>query len=521
LPTSIHHSSLLLPPLDDKADAGRVSCEITRAAFFHQHDTNRHGDVSKRYIIQTDADQTLAKKLARAHLRRVIKLIIIVIKWMSSVVETKESGKTYIDIAREAVNQDATFNFDLSYYKAKTELNITREVKDILSLPPSSRSPAHIVKAILGLRHIESFAEYPEYMQEMLCKVGWFQSVSPGRVIIRQGHLAENFYFLLSGKVIVRFFEHNPLTGENQLRTAAVLRKGSSFGELALLHHSRRTATVVSEDGVQLLTIGRNEFFTIIMGQHSPGQMPDHVQFLRSLEFMKDWPIEKLSEFPECCILHYFKRTTVMVRDSNKSDWLYIVKSGSCQVIKQLFPTKRSHMQRKITDEHKKYSSALRAASAFAELSLSKRKSHGQLCQVRYMGSSRSDFSSETKPVVQKWISTECTPVFVQVEILKTGEVFGLRTLNFEQEYESAVRTSVSLVSNGAECVMLSRKLFMDNASPDVQRLIRHQIQPYPSDSVLHENYQTKMEWLQFKRRLVQQCTNVHGIKYAQADRVT
>lgn len=50
--------------------------------------------------------------------------------------------------------------------------------------------------------------------------------------------------------------------------------------ELALLHHSKRTATVTSQDTVQLLSIGREDFFDIFMSG-SEGDMPDHIRFVR------------------------------------------------------------------------------------------------------------------------------------------------------------------------------------------------------------------------------------------------
>lgn len=148
--------------------------------------------------------RALSKRQAKERLKRLVRLVIIVLRWTSSHDHTKQhvedKGKTYIDMAREVVNSDRTYDFDLSSYRARKEINITSEVKEILSSPPSSRTLSQIEKAKIGLRHVESFAEYPEHMQEMICRVGWFQSVSPGRVIIRQGHLAENFYFILSGQ---------------------------------------------------------------------------------------------------------------------------------------------------------------------------------------------------------------------------------------------------------------------------------------------------------------------------------
>ena len=51
--------------------------------------------------------------------------------------------------------------------------------------------------------------------------------------------------------------------------------------ELALLHHSKRTATVTSQDQVQLLSIGREDFFDIFMAGQGEDNLPDHVRFIR------------------------------------------------------------------------------------------------------------------------------------------------------------------------------------------------------------------------------------------------
>ncbi|KAL8566568.1 hypothetical protein ACOMHN_054790 [Nucella lapillus] len=48
----------------------------------------------------------------------------------------------------------------------------------------------------------------------------------------------------------------------------------------------------------------------------------------RSVGFLKHWPVQELSRHPRACMFHYFNRGQVLVRDSNNSDWIYIVKSG-------------------------------------------------------------------------------------------------------------------------------------------------------------------------------------------------
>ena len=50
-----------------------------------------------------------------------------------------------------------------------------------------------------------------------------------------------------------------------------------------MLHHSQRTATVVSQDQVQLLAVGRDDFFDIFMAGSGPEGIPDHIQYTRSV----------------------------------------------------------------------------------------------------------------------------------------------------------------------------------------------------------------------------------------------
>ncbi|PVD38550.1 hypothetical protein C0Q70_01166 [Pomacea canaliculata] len=56
----------------------------------------------------------------------------------------------------------------------------------------------------------------------------------------------------------------------------------------------------------------------------------------RSVGFLKNWPLQTLLYNPQACVFHYFNRGQVLVRDSNNSDWIYIVKSGSLSVLKKL-----------------------------------------------------------------------------------------------------------------------------------------------------------------------------------------
>lgn len=100
-------------------------------------------------------------------------------------------------------------------------------------------------------------------------------------MIIREGHQAENFYFILSGTAVARKLVRNDSLGTAELKHVKFLVKGDSFGELELLHHSLRQMTVVSRTAMTLLVVGRDNFFKIFMSAQDEDSLPDHIKFLR------------------------------------------------------------------------------------------------------------------------------------------------------------------------------------------------------------------------------------------------
>ncbi|GFR98316.1 cAMP-dependent protein kinase regulatory subunit [Elysia marginata] len=470
--------------------------------------------------------------------------------------------------------------FDASYFRANREISISSEVKNILRKPSNRRTPEDIQTAIFGLQSLPSFAEYPLHMQEKLAKVAWYEIVTPMRTIIRQGHFAENFYFILSGQALVTI--HKP--GDATPKTAGMMRRGTSFGELALLHHSRRTATVTSHDTVQLLSVGREDFFDIFMSGHGSDQMPEHIKFIR--------------------------RNMVILKASEVSEWFYVVKSGSCQVLKQLkgvtgrlgqlassrhsvqdkegklrsgasfqdsrINTGRRSVRKKdsainiidhvrahnhvangsskttdrlqpYSEEEEGYDSHLGAnrrgisskssrngvqeigknarplphGQSFSKLSIgpphfrsvksmdseSKENRKDRTKSFSYHRRQRREQHQQQKQhqTQQQQQQHEAPPVFVQIELLKPRDVFGLDMVNFNSvDFQ---RSTVSLVSLGAECIMLSKAFFLKHANDRVKKRFSEIVQPYPDERSLQASLQNKADWELYKHSLLTTIT--------------
>lgn len=73
------------------------------------------------------------------------------------------------------------------------------------------------------------------------------------------------------------------------------------------MHASKRSATVTCKDSVELLAVGRDDFIDIFMPVEKD-QEPEHIQFLRTADLMKGWPIHKLPYHdPKICCFTYFR----------------------------------------------------------------------------------------------------------------------------------------------------------------------------------------------------------------------
>jgi CRP/FNR family transcriptional regulator, cyclic AMP receptor protein len=75
-------------------------------------------------------------------------------------------------------------------------------------------------------------------------------SVTPGKELVKEGTPGHEFFLILDGECSVR----------REGRHIATLKEGAYFGELALLDHAPRNATVVAETDATLLVLGQREF---------------------------------------------------------------------------------------------------------------------------------------------------------------------------------------------------------------------------------------------------------------------
>ncbi|KAM4796133.1 cyclic nucleotide-binding domain-containing protein 2-like [Rhinophrynus dorsalis] len=395
--------------------------------------------------------------------------------------------------------------FDRSLFKAKKEMSVSSEAQSVLSSSPDKRTSDGTKLAMLSLRAtVDSFARYPMHIQEKIAQVGWYERFGPGRVIIRQGHVPQNFYLILSGTAVVTKVSRCKKTGEHISKTVAFLKKGKYFGDVAILTNAKRNATVVCHDTVSLLAITRQDFLNIF--QNSENQEgPDYIRLLHSIDLLRGWPIHKLPyNNSRICSHTFYRPGTVITKDSKASSKIYVIKTGSVRVLKSmttlkpLSSLKSYKLNGKTKNNERKQLRTLTEKGEHEDShDLTEEEKHLRDLP-RNTAHYRRTWVPREQPVFPKITEEEeSSHIFIHIQTLRAGDIFGLVYTVFEDTL------GMALVSDGAECIAISKEFFKKHIDEEyLLKLCRH-IQPYPSKEMLQQKMQDYIKWKAYKSHLI------------------
>ena len=105
-----------------------------------------------------------------------------------------------------------------------------------------------------ALRRVAFLAACTDQELALIDRLGVAIDVAPGRVLTKEGSAGQECFVTLDGVAVAR----------RAGRPIGIIPAGSIAGEMALLDHTRRNATVVAETPMQLLVLDRPEFATLL-----------------------------------------------------------------------------------------------------------------------------------------------------------------------------------------------------------------------------------------------------------------
>nr|CAB3263163.1 uncharacterized protein LOC104265749 [Phallusia mammillata] len=236
------------------------------------------------------------------------------------------SGVTAGEAKREVL-------FDVTDYKMKNQLRLSDTTRRILTLASRKRTDKEINLVQAALRNIKAVSDYSTSVQKQIGRHGYFVGFEGKRIVVREGRRPLNYYILLAGSAVVMKEDESGNTNPVQF-----LKRGDVFGEHEILEDINWEWTVATSGYCEFLVLDREKYQEIFITGGGGGLFtdPDRGKFLRSVSLLNQWPTELLNENPNRCLFRYFKRGALLVKDDFNTEWIYVVKSGSCSVMKML-----------------------------------------------------------------------------------------------------------------------------------------------------------------------------------------
>lgn len=181
---------------------------------------------------------------------------------------TTETPMQVLKITRQHF-QEMDLHLKLDFQKRRAIAGHAPEHK-VVTQPPSQKTDddvACILRAIKENRSLSSIIELEDDQCQLLCDVAWERTVTEGENVMTQGSMeADYFYIVKDGslEIDITVPDDEVVSDDHavhsHMQQVGTIRRGRSFGELALLFNTPRFATVKALELSTIWVIDRNTF---------------------------------------------------------------------------------------------------------------------------------------------------------------------------------------------------------------------------------------------------------------------
>jgi hypothetical protein len=199
--------------------------------------------------------------------RRAARIILHLCRFCMAIAKrardmTPSSADELLYFAAKSNEEHNRLGFNKDLFKRESTEKIPTWAKQIMRKDPEDRLPKEIHDLQALLRTVEGFVLFSGNLQLETCRLVQYERYGPNRVVLKEGHYANAFYIVFSGSLFINRYEHDSVTSQKHLSTVAIRQRGSWFGERALISDAHRSATVVTREPVELLSIDKRNFKT-------------------------------------------------------------------------------------------------------------------------------------------------------------------------------------------------------------------------------------------------------------------
>ncbi|XP_067655938.1 uncharacterized protein [Haliotis asinina] len=316
-------------------------------------DSRRSRHSNRRLQEMADATENAEESEASAKRRRtrtfawysrvikaVVKLCLDMQKLsMQKTEQTPISEMYYINISGpSAGNDDPTQQlfFDKSWFSRKRATSrVPLWAQAVTIKHPKFRTEEEVQRLHTLLLNMRSFKEkFTEDMRLKMCKVIRYTQCDAGRVILRQGHYGQDFYFIFTGSVFIQIDLEDPYTGTVTTTTENIIRNGESFGEIALMGDGERSACVICREPTELFQIDKTTFMDVCPGIFKV-ELSEKMAFAKRFPIFNGWDPEQFESLCFNSQVLYIPHGRTIEQDWSKANYVYFVMTGRVSLLKR------------------------------------------------------------------------------------------------------------------------------------------------------------------------------------------
>ncbi|XP_078611472.1 uncharacterized protein LOC144881940 isoform X3 [Branchiostoma floridae x Branchiostoma japonicum] len=179
-------------------------------------------------------------------------------------------------------------------------------------------------------------------MKRAIARFMQYESFGNGRVIIEQGTPGISLYIMVSGTVQVVLTETDP-RGKTTSRVVGMLRRGQCFGELALMHDTKRNSSIIVKGKAELVRLDKDDF-ELARKMTRKHELAERLQALLKHDAFKDWSEHELHlAMTRCSVEEYPPNSVIFGGVGGLIEEVFFVVSGECRIVRRMAFLERTH----------------------------------------------------------------------------------------------------------------------------------------------------------------------------------
>ncbi len=226
---------------------------------------------------------------------------------------------------------------------AASSLPVRRARQSILSYKSSGLSASDAV--VQFLRNVPILGHMDDHNLRRLVEVMHLREIKTGELIIKQGEPGDSFFIMALGQAQV--VRENP-GGRHDILD--VVEPGDSFGEIALLEKTTRTATVRANTNSKVLVLSKRNF-DVVFPEGSEDRKVLTAIIRQAKLIVSSQGLSHLAPKQVRELLHYikpveFKAGDILIKEGTEGDDVYLIESGKVEVTKRDSPNFNAQLGR-------------------------------------------------------------------------------------------------------------------------------------------------------------------------------